>query len=100
MKSYQSEETNYAFSPRPSKKKRELGRADSVKVASSMTVDEEFESRKLKEPTHSFDARYLASAWNDRHASPSRKPRIQKSSHGDMFEDKDDIGFLPNVFGM
>lgn len=120
--SYQSEQTNYAFSPRPSKK-RDLSRtskitsagaaAGSSKVAPiskkkntvvskdmDMDKDEEFEPLK---PTKSFDARYLASAWNERHASPSRKPRSQvsASSRRGLFQDSsDNLDFQANAFGM
>jgi hypothetical protein len=54
VQSYQNEQTNYAFSPRPNKSRG----------ASATVVEDE---EKVE-----FDSKYLASAWNDRHASPTR----------------------------
>jgi hypothetical protein len=54
VQSYQNEQTNYAFSPRPNKSRG----------ASARVVEDE---EKVE-----FDSKYLASAWNDRHASPTR----------------------------
>lgn len=96
---YQSEHTNFAFSPRArphpknkSKQKRELARAES-----SVEGEDDFESRRLKEPTKSFDARYLATAWNDRHAPPSRG--IQSSAHRALYQDNREHGLRTSVFG-
>jgi hypothetical protein len=99
VRTYQEEENNYAFSPRPTKK-RGSSTGGAARVIGQVHDDnDEFEDRTLK-PTASFDTRYLASAWNDRHASPTDKHKQLCAGRGKSFRDSEDEMFPSNVFGM
>ena len=91
---YQSEKTNFAFSPRPMKK-RHLGRTKSSSTSmSNDSDDDKIEFQRLKESRNSFDTRYLASAWNDRQISPSHKI----AGHG-IYKDDMTSRRITNAFG-